>query len=232
MARCMIVALIGQKGGIGKSTTAICIAMAAVQRGMSVLLVDADPQGTVRTWNDVANENGVAAPTVIAMGAAMHRPGQLDVLARRYDLTLIDCPPRHGDIQRSALMIADVTLLPCGPSAADAWALTNTLEMVGEAQTLRAQLQAAIVITRKQPRTTLGKSARAVLEQSGVTVLGSELSHRIAYQEAVAAGSGVTQHCPRDPSAREVQALLAELERFTHVEETSGCFPAQAANAG
>jgi chromosome partitioning protein len=228
----MIVTLLGQKGGIGKSTTAICLAMAARQRGSEVLLVDADPQGTVRTWNDVATEHGVAVPTVVAMGASMHRPGQLDVLARRYDLTLIDCPPRHGDIQRSALMISDAALLPCGPSAADAWALTTSLEMVAEAQTLRAQLQAAIVITRKQPRTTLGKSSRAVLEKSGVTVLGSELSHRIAYQEALAAGSGVTQYCPRDPSAREVHALLIELERFVHAEETSGCFPTQAASAG
>ena len=232
MGRGMIVTLLGQKGGIGKSTTAICVAMAALQRGSDVLLVDADPQGTIRTWNEVANERGVAVPTVIAMGATMHRPGQLDVLARRYDLTLIDSPPRHGDIQRSALMIADAALLPCGPSAADAWALTTSLEMVNEAQTLRAKLQAAIVITRKQPRTTLGRSARAVLEQSGVAVLGSELAHRIAYQEALAAGSGVTQYCPRDPSAREVQALLAELERFVHAEETSGCFPTQAANAG
>src|SRR5687767_12553897 len=142
LPRRMIVALLGQKGGIGKSTTAVCLAMAALKRGSDVLLVDADPQGTIRTWNDVASENGVAVPTVIAMGASMHRPGQLDVIARRYDLTLIDCPPRHGDIQRSALMIADAALLPCGPSAADAWALTTSLEMVSEAQTLRAQLQA------------------------------------------------------------------------------------------
>jgi chromosome partitioning protein len=232
MGRAMIVTLLGQKGGIGKSTTAICVAMAALQRGADVLLVDADPQGTIRTWNDVANERGVAVPTVIAMGASMHRAGQLDVLARRYDLTLIDCPPRHGDIQRSALMVADAALLPCGPSAADVWALTTSIEMVAEAQTLREKLQAAIVITRKQGRTTLGKSARAVLEQSAVTVLGSELSHRIAYQEALAVGSGVTQYCPRDPSAREVHALLDELERFVHVEKTSGCYPAQAASAG
>lgn len=228
----MIVTLLGQKGGIGKSTAAICLAMAALERGSDVLLVDADPQGTVRTWNDVANESGVAVPTVIAMGASMHRPGQLDAVARGYDLVLIDSPPRHGDIQRSALMVADAALLPCGPSAADAWALTATLEMVTEAQTLRERLQAAIVITRKQGRTTLGKSARAVLEQSGVTVLESELSYRISYQEALAAGSGVSQYCPRDPAAREVRALLTELEKFVHGEETSGCYPTKTASAG
>ena len=228
----MILTLLGQKGGVGKSTTAICLAMEALQRGSEVLLVDADPQGTIRTWNDVANERGAAVPTVIAMGATMHRPGQLEVLARRYELTIIDCPPRHGDVQRSALMIADAAVLPCGPSAADAWALTASLEMVAEAQTLREGLKAAIVITRKQGRTTLGKAARAVLQQSGTPVLGSELSYRIAYQEALAAGLGVAQFCPRDPAAREVRALLDELERFANAEKISGCYPAQAANAG
>jgi chromosome partitioning protein len=228
----MIVTLLGQKGGIGKSTTAISLAMAALERGSDALLVDADPQGTVRTWSEVANENRVRVPTVIAMGAAMHRPGQLDVIARGYDLTLIDCPPRHGDVQRSALMISDAALLPCGPSAADAWAVSASLELLSEAQTLRETLQACIVITRKQGRTTLGRSARAVLAQSGLTVLDSELSYRISYQEALAAGSGVTQFCPRDPAAREVRALLDELERFVHAEKTSGCYPTQAASAG
>jgi chromosome partitioning protein len=225
----MIVTLMGQKGGIGKSTTAVCLAMAALERGSNVLLVDADPQGTVRTWSEVGTENQRSVPTVIAMGANMHRPGQLDVIARRYDLTLIDCPPRYGDVQRSALMIADVALLPCGPSAADAWALTSSLELVTEGRTLREELKAAIVITRKQGRTVLGKSARAVLEASGLAVMNSELSYRISYQEALAVGSGVTQYCPRDAAAREVRALLDEVERFADVEKTSGCFPTQAA---
>ena len=228
----MIVTLLGQKGGIGKSTTAICLAMAAFERGSSVLLVDADPQGTVRTWSEVASENGVSAPTVVAMGAAMHRPGQLDVVVRGYDLTLIDCPPRHGDVQRSSLMIADVALLPCGPSAADAWALTGSLDLVAEARTMRESLNACIVLTRKQGRTVLGKGARGVLAQSGLSVLDAELSYRVSYQEALAAGAGVTQYCPRDPAAREVRSLLEELERFANVEKISGCFPTQARTAG
>jgi chromosome partitioning protein len=228
IAQVMIVTLVGQKGGIGKSTTAICLAMAALERGSRALLVDADPQGTIRTWSEVAVENGRRVPTVVAMGANMHRPGQLDAVARSYDVTFIDCPPRHGDIQRSALMIADVAVIPCGASAADAWALSSSIELIEEAQTLREKLQACIVITRKQGRTTLGKSARAVLEQSKLSVLNAELSYRIAYQEAIAAGTSVTDYCPREPAAHEVRALFEELEKFVHVEKISGCFPAQA----
>src|ERR1022692_925466 len=99
----MIIALTGQKGGIGKSTTAVSLAAYGVERGMRVLLVDADPQGTARTWGEVADEAGHPSPTVVAMGPTMHKSGQLAQIAATYDLTVIDCPPRHGEIQRSAL---------------------------------------------------------------------------------------------------------------------------------
>jgi chromosome partitioning protein len=222
----MIVTLMGQKGGVGKSTTAICLGMAAFGRGLSTLLVDADPQGTLRTWSEVAAENQQPAPTVVSMGAAMHRPGQLDAVAKNYDWTFIDCPPRHGDVQRSALMIADLAILPCGPTASDIWALASSLELVRSARSLRESLVACVVITRKQPRTALGKEARAVLEKSGLTVLGSELFYRVAYQEALSAGTGVTGHARRrDAAACEVQSLFEEMEKLVHAKKESACFP-------
>jgi chromosome partitioning protein len=225
----MIVTLMGQKGGVGKSTIAICLGMVALERGQSTLLVDADPQGTLRTWSEVAVENQRAVPTVVTMGATMHRPGQLESIARNYDVTFIDCPPRLGDVQRSALMISDLAILPCGPSASDVWALSSSLELVRAARSLRSGLKACIVLSRKQPRTSLGKDARSVLEQSELNVLASELSYRVAYQEALAAGSGVTgRGRRRDPAACEVQALFAEVEKLCHAEKESDGFAAQA----
>lgn len=226
----MIVAFAGQKGGVGKSTTAISLAVAALERGSRVLLVDADPQGTARTWGEVAAERGRATPTVVAMGATMHKPGQLRDVAAGYDMTFIDCPPRHGEVQRSALMVADLVVLPCGPSAADAWALASSLEVVNEARTMRDELQACVLITRKQGRTALGKGARKVLESAGLPVLGTELGSRIAYQEALAAGQGITTFAPRDAGTRETFDLLDELEGMFHGQKASGRFVAQAAS--
>lgn len=225
----MIVALTGQKGGVGKSTTAICLAMVALERGKRVLLVDGDPQGTARTWAEVAAEHGHPAPSVVAMGAQMHLRGQLRQLASGYDVTLIDCPPRQGDVQRSALMTADVAVLPCGPSAADAWALASSIEAVAEARSLREELSACIVITRRQPRTSLGRGARKVLESANLPVLGTELGFRVAYQEAIANGQGITSYARRDVGAREINALYDELEALFHGQEASLCIPAQAA---
>lgn len=227
----MIIALTGQKGGVGKSTTAICLAAAAMQRGLRVLLVDADPQGTVRTWGDVGAESGRMTPTIVAMGAAMHRKGQLPEMAAAFDLTVIDCPPRHGDVQRSAMMVADLAILPCGPTAADAWALAGTLDVVKEAQSLRESLRCCVLITRRQGHTVLGKSARAVLEASQLPVLRTALSYRVAYQEAIAAGQGVTTYARRDPATREIEDLLEEIKGFHHGKETSSDRAPQAAVA-
>ncbi len=207
----MIFALTGQKGGVGKSTVAISLAAEFLHRGHGVLLVDADPQGTARTWGDVASEAGHPLPTIVAMGATMHRPDQLARAAQGYDTVVIDCPPRHGEIQRSALMVADVALLPCGPSAADAWALTTSVELVQEARTLRPGLCACVVITRKQGRTTLGRSARDLLVEGGLPVLKTELGYRVAFAEALGAGLGVTTYAPRDPAAAELRALADEV---------------------
>lgn len=207
----VIIALTGQKGGVGKSTVAIALAAELLARGRKVLLVDADPQGTVRTWGDVASEAGHPLPTIVAMGATMHRPEQLSRVAVGYDTVVIDCPPRHGEIQRSALMAADIALLPCGPSAADAWALTTSVELVADARALRTDLYAGILITRKQGRTALGKGARDVLAASGLPVLATEIGYRVAFAEALGAGQGVTAYAPRDLAAEEIRSLVDEV---------------------
>jgi chromosome partitioning protein len=225
----MIVALVGQKGGVGKSTLAICLGVAAFQRGRSTLLVDADPQGTLRTWSEVAAERRRLGPNVMAMGSLMHRPGELDAVARYYDWTFIDCPPSHGEVQRSALMVAHIALLPCGPSASDIWALSSSLELVRAARTLRPGLRAAVVVTRKQSRTSLGRDVRSVLQQSGFPVLNSEMAYRVAYQEALALGGGVTDR-KNDPAAHEVRAMFDEVEKFAYApQEASGGYSTQAA---
>ncbi len=215
----MLIAFVGQKGGAGKSTLAVHIGAELATRGRRVLLVDADPQGTVRTWGEIAAEAGVGAPAVVAMGATMHKPGQLDGIASAHDYTLIDCPPRLGDIQRSALMIADLALLPCGPSPNDAWALASSIEQVQEAQIVRPNLRAAIVLTKVQPATRVARATRAALSGAGLPVFNAELSYRVVFQEAMSAGQGATTFAPADAATREVRALLTELMTFGGIQD-------------
>jgi chromosome partitioning protein len=213
-----VIACAGQKGGGGKTTTAISIASEWHARKRRVLLVDADPQGSALTWATVGAEAGLSLPTVIKMGAGLHRPDQLPALAQNYDVTIIDCPPRHGEIQKAALMVADLVLLPCGPSTLDAWALAETVDLINLAQTVRKDLMAAVLITKKNARTAIGQSAREVVASSGLQVLHTELAYRVTYQEAPAAGLGPTTYEPGSAAAAEVRGLVDELEQMLNKE--------------
>lgn len=209
----MIIAFAGQKGGSGKTTTAIAVAVEWQERRRSVLLVDTDPQGSCRTWGDVAAEQKRQAPTVVAMGVGLHRPGQLPALATKHDITIVDCPPRHDELQRAILTVADMVVLPCGPSAFDAWALAESIDLVNKARKLRPELKAFVVITRKIARTAIGAGAREALADCGLPVLRTELGYRVTYQEAPASGQGPTNYEPGSPAAKEVRALVTELDK-------------------
>jgi chromosome partitioning protein len=207
----MIVAVVSQKGGVGKSTLAAAIGWELLSRGSRVLIFDSDPQGTVRLAGEVAAEQGRAAPTIISLGKDMYRADQLPRLAEPFDHVIIDTPGRLGDVQRAALMVAHLALVPVGQSAADTWGATETLEVVKQAQVLRPDLRAALVITRKLPRTTLGRHARDHLGGAELPVLTTETTYRIAWQESLAAGLGTAQYAPRDAAAIETRALVDEL---------------------
>ena len=207
----MIIAFVSQKGGVGKSTLAVSVAWELQARGYRVLAVDADPQGTLRVTGEVAAEAGRPAPSIVALGKDMYRPDQLPTLAQSFDYVVIDTPGRMGDVQRAALMVAHLALVPVGQSAADTWGVTQTLEAVQEAQVLRPDLQARLVITRKLPRTSLGKSARDVAATAPLPLLAAETTYRVAWQEALAAGCGVAQYAPADAAARELRAITDEV---------------------
>lgn len=206
-----VVAVVGQKGGSGKSTLALALAGDLHARGQRVLLVDADPQGTCSTFAAVAAELGHDAPTVAALGPGLHRPEGLPTLARGFDVAVLDTPPHSGQLQRAALAVADVALVPVGPSAVEAWALAASVELVAEAQALRPELVARLVVTRRDTRTVLGREVRRALESAGVPLLRSTLGHRVSYAEAPAAGLAVTRYAPTSPAAAEVRALVDEL---------------------
>lgn len=207
-----ILSLVGQKGGVGKTTITISLAVEAAERGLRVLVVDADPQGSARMWAEIAQELGTSVPLVVStpLGAQSHR--QIPEMAAPYDLVLIDCPPRLDEVQRLAMMVSELVLLPVGPAPFDVLALTKAIELVGAAQEVRPSLRAAVVITRTQPKTTLARDLRAQLAGIRPPVLASELGFRAAYQQMIAAGMGPTTFEPAGAAAREVRALCDELE--------------------
>jgi chromosome partitioning protein len=206
----MRIALVSQKGGVGKSTLAISIAWELAARGGSVLIVDGDPQGTARIASEVAEEGGRRAPAVVALGKEMCRPEHLKRFDR-FDHVVIDTPAKLGDVQRAALMIADLALVPISQSGAEVWGNTDTIALISQAQTINLALRGAMVFVRKLPSTALGKRARAIFEQSEFPLLDAETTFRVSWQEAITAGVGVAQYAPKDKATKELRMVVNEI---------------------
>ncbi len=209
----MIVALLKQKGGVGKTTLATHIAGELAMRGQSVVLLDADPQGSSLDWTQRRSQQGL--PRLFsAVGLARETLHQeAPELARRAD-HVIDGPPRIAALARSALLAAERVLIPVQPSPYDLWASAEMVALIREAQVFRPALRAAFVINRRVSTTIIGREARQSLAEQPLPALRPEVRQRIVFADSVAAGRLARETAPDSAAAREITALVDELLRW------------------
>ncbi|MFM6128082.1 MAG: ParA family partition ATPase [Sphaerospermopsis kisseleviana] len=204
----MRLAVLNQKGGSGKTTLSLHLAQALALRGLKVLLVDADPQGSARDW--AAAREGEATFTVTGLDRPIiHK--ELPQLVQGYDCAIIDGAPRVSDLTRSAILAAELVLVPVQPSPLDIWAAHEVVELIQEAAIYKPDLAAAFVINRKIVNTAIARDAVEVLKDYPFPVLKSAISQRVAFAEALSSGSTVLETAPNGPAAREIRAVLDEL---------------------
>lgn len=199
------------KGGVGKSTLAVSIAVELFRRGRNVLLGDADDQRTALTWAVTAGEAGYAVPTTIGLHAGFHRPGQLPA---GYEDVVIDLPGRSAGVCRAGLMISDLALVPIQVGSIETWALSRVLETLEEARGFHPELRTLLVLNRDNPRTSMARSTRELLLEQGLPLARTSLAHRVGYIESIAAGMGPTTYAPGSAAAKEISALVDELQEM------------------
>lgn len=211
----MIIALLNQKGGVGKTTLATHIAGELALRGKTVVLLDADPQGSSLDWTQRRAQQGL--PKLFdAVGLARETLHQeAPQLARRADHVIIDGPPRIAALARSALMTADRVLIPVQPSPFDFWASGEMVNLIQEAQVFRPTLRAAFVINRRVSTTVIGREAREALAEQPLAALQAEVRQRIVFADSAAAGRLACELTPDSAAAREIGNLVDELLRWS-----------------
>ena len=206
----MIISVQNQKGGVGKTTLAIHISyvLSDSQNQKRVLLIDADPQGSSRDWA-AAREDEPPFSVVGLDRPTIHR--DLPKLSEGYDYVVIDGPPRVTDLARSAIVAADLVVIPIQPSPYDVWAAHDVVDLIKEASVFKENLKAVFVINRKIVNTAIGRDVVEALREYSLPVASSSVCQRVAFAESAANGQTVMELNSKSSASKEIKALVKEL---------------------
>jgi chromosome partitioning protein len=206
----MILAVVNQKGGTGKSTVATNIAACFAAEGREVLLIDADPQHTALDWRADRPDNQPLLQTIGLPIRNLHQ--ELEPFRRKYEVIIIDGGGRITTTARAAVMVSDFLIVPILPSKPDLLSTQDFFREVINEVTAVKDIQGAILINQVQTGTLINREVREHLKELHYPVFDTVLHLYVAYKEAMAAGLSVIEYDPKSKAAQEMAAFFHELE--------------------
>jgi chromosome partitioning protein len=208
-----VIAILNQKGGSGKTTIATNLAHALKRDNYTVLLIDSDPQGSARDWNEASGGNII--PVVGLDRETLAK--DLQAISQGYDWIVIDGAPQIAKLSAAAVKAADLVLIPVQPSPYDIWACADLVDIIAaRREVTNGKPKAAFVISRAIKNTKLSGEINQALSDYGLPVLKASTTQRVVYPTTAAEGLTVFSD-PSSDAAREINALKKEvLEVLKH----------------
>lgn len=208
----MIIAILNQKGGVGKTTLSVHVASTLALAGKKVLLIDADVQRSALDW--AASREITPIFSVVGISKnIIHK--EVLLLKQNYDYIVIDGPPRVYDVARSAIAASDIILIPVQPSPYDVWSAKEVVDLINEVKEplqMYKKIKTAFVINRKISNTVIGRDVVEALEQyKNIPVLKSYITQRVVYAETAARGTSAIEEDPNSNAGKEIKKMTEEL---------------------
>lgn len=202
-----VIAVVQQKGGSGKTTLAVNLAVAAIRRGMTVALLDTDPQGSLGRWFMTRRERLGDAGLEFSTSSAWGVSYECEKLKGEADLVIVDTPPKVDADLRPALREADLVLVPVASSHVDLWATEGVLDLAA-----RERKETWLVLNRARAGTRLGEDVARAASELTAGVMDARLANRVVYAETLGQGLGAIE-AGKSAATAEVGALTDEILR-------------------
>jgi chromosome partitioning protein len=201
-----IIAVISQKGGPGKSTVSMNLAIACHLSGESVAVLDTDPQCSISQWGDIRVNEGKPDPVVVAIPPSRLKQAIATTQEDKTQWVIIDTAPFNSEGILTAARMADLCIVPCRPSILDLSAISTTLDLCSAADAKVGLLLNAI---RSKPQLQEARSALKDLASGSAKreMCSVDLWDRTDYSKAVVDGLGVLEFSPSGKAAQEIKQL-------------------------
>jgi chromosome partitioning protein len=212
----MIITVGNTKGGVGKTTLALNLALARALAGRDIWLIDGDRQGTAQTAISIRAEAG----HLPGIACASYPDGptlrsQVQQQSNKFDDIIIDAGGRDSSALRAALVLSDVLVVPFQPRSYDVWALSDIALLVDEARSVRDGLRAVAVLNCADPgglSIDNQEAADAVKDVPQFEYLPTPVRRRKSFANAAGQGLSVLELKPYDKKAiEELNNLVKEL---------------------
>jgi chromosome partitioning protein len=209
-----IIVFATQKGGCGKSLLAACLAVAAMEAGERVFVLDMDPKGSLLRWG--ARRNDPSLP-VRAVPSARLRAALRALAKRTTTLVIIDTPPLESPITLAAVEAADLSIVPARPAIFDIW----TSEVTG--RRLKLMDKEFVFLLNQCPARQAQRVQDAVAALSSIgPILRPHIAARATFLDAAARGKGVTEIDSAGIAANDIRALWRAIRRRLGSSQTGG----------
>ena len=214
MKKIIVIAVMSQKGGTGKTNISTNLAVAAELNGLTTLLLDLDPQTSTSSWGDLRKSK---EPTIIDTSATRlsHRLETAESLGA--DIAILDTPPNADGSIVEVARAADLVLIPCKTSRADLKAVKASVDIAEIAKT-----PAHFVLSMVDPRRNLDKQAREALKRYDIPCAPCQICDRAAFIHAYNHGLGAMEYEPKSKASLEVQELYAYIANEIRLRGISG----------